>query len=48
MIVGTAKENKTIGCRTGRIPAGFKGLSGPGRRMLPVTDVFGRSVPPDC
>ncbi len=35
MIVGTAKENKAIGCRTGRIPAGFKGLSGPGRRMLP-------------
>jgi len=35
MIVGTAKENKAIGCRTGRIPAGFKGLSGRGRRMLP-------------
>ncbi len=48
MIVGAAKENNAVGCRAGRIPAGVRVLSGPGRRMFPVTDASGRFAPPDC
>lgn len=31
MTAGAAKENKTIGCRTGSVPVGFRGLFSPGR-----------------